>query len=304
MKKESNEVRYKLAELLLKRMHESGLISEEERGKIAVLNIETFSPELAKVYPQIITHEEAEAVRSIMEYRSRTLNMNGERCQNRYIFSSKIICGDCGSHFRRQKIYIGKPYEKIIWTCHKHVEDKESCHMKAIREDVLQQAFVDMWNKLYTNQGTVLEPLLKALTELVASKPDIEEIEQLDNEIHSLSEQSQILNQVMRKGYMDSALFMEKNNQLAHRLTECRRKKTLLARKQKRTKEIVRTEQLIGLVKEEGYQTTFNEELFDLTVREIKISLDHEISFVLKNGLVLTERERGSGDAVAYTNRV
>lgn len=255
-------------------------------------------------HPPIITHEEAEAVQSIMEYRSRTLNMNGEKSQNRYLFSGRIICGECGSHFRRQKIYIGKPYEKIIWTCHRHVEDKEFCHMKAIREDVLQQAFTDMWNKLYTNQGTILEPLLKALTELAERKPDSAEIEQLDNEIHSLSEQSRILNQVMKKGYMDSVLFMEKNNQLSHRLTECRRKKTLLARKQKRTKEIVRTEQLIGLVKEEEYQTTFNEELFDLTVREIKISLDHEISFVLKNGLVLTERERGSGDAVAYTNRV
>ena len=41
-------------------------------------------------HPPIITHEEAEAVRSIMEYRSRTLNMNGERSQNRYIFSSRI----------------------------------------------------------------------------------------------------------------------------------------------------------------------------------------------------------------------
>ena len=50
MKKESNEVKYKLAELLLKKMQESGLINEEEREKIAVLNIETFSPELAKVY--------------------------------------------------------------------------------------------------------------------------------------------------------------------------------------------------------------------------------------------------------------
>ena len=54
----------------------------------------------------------------------------GEKCQNRYLFSSRIICGECGSHFRRQKIYIGKPYEKIIWTCHRHVEDKESCQMK------------------------------------------------------------------------------------------------------------------------------------------------------------------------------
>ena len=219
--------------------------------------------------------------------------MDGKRSQSRYIFSSRIICGDCGSHFRRQKIYIGKPYEKIIWTCHKHVEDKEFCHMKAIREDVLQQAFVDMWNKLYTNQGTVLEPLLKALTELAASKPDTEEIEKLDNEIHSLSEQSQILNQVMKKGYMDSALFMEKGNQLAHRLTECRRRKTLLARMYKRTKEIVRTEQLIGLLKQEGYQKEFQEELFDMAVKEIRISLNREISFCLKNGLVLTEKEGG-----------
>lgn len=255
-------------------------------------------------HPPIITHEEAEAVRSIMEYRSRTLNMDGKRSQSRYIFSSIIICGDCGSHFRRQKIYIGKPYEKIIWTCHKHVEDKEFCHMKAIREDVLQQAFTDMWNKLYTNQGSVLEPLLKALTELAASKPDTEEIEKLDNEIHSLSEQSRILNQVMKKGYMDSALFMEKGNQLAHRLTECRRRKTLLVRRHKRTKEIVRTEQLIGLLKQEGYQREFQEELFNMAVKEIRISLDHEISFCLKNGLVLTEKEGGSEDAVAYTNRV
>ena len=50
MKRESNEVMYKLAELLLKKMQESGLISVEEREKITVLNMETFSPELAKVY--------------------------------------------------------------------------------------------------------------------------------------------------------------------------------------------------------------------------------------------------------------
>ena len=50
MKRDSNEVMYKLAELLLKKMQESGLISEEEREKITVLNMETFSPELAKVY--------------------------------------------------------------------------------------------------------------------------------------------------------------------------------------------------------------------------------------------------------------
>ena len=99
--------------------------------------------------------------------------------------------------------------------------------MKAIREDMLQQAFITMWNKLYTNQGTILEPLLKGLTELVAARQDSEEIRQLDKEIKDISGQSQILNQVMRKGYMDSALFMESSSKLGWQLTECRRKKTL-----------------------------------------------------------------------------
>lgn len=50
IKRENNEVLYKMSEILLNRMQERGLISKEEREKIAVLNIETFSPELAKVY--------------------------------------------------------------------------------------------------------------------------------------------------------------------------------------------------------------------------------------------------------------
>lgn len=46
----ANEVMYKMADFLLQKMHENGLINEEEREKIRVLNIETFSPEFAKVY--------------------------------------------------------------------------------------------------------------------------------------------------------------------------------------------------------------------------------------------------------------
>lgn len=256
-------------------------------------------------HPAIITHEEAEAVRDIMEYRNRTLHMDGEKYKNRYVFSSRIICGGCGSSFRRQKIYTGQSYEKIIWTCHKHVEDKNACPVKAVREDTLQQAFITMWNKLYTNQGSILEPLLNELMELSAYMPDTEEIIQLDSEIQNLSEQSRILNQVMKKGYMDSALFMESNSQLVQRLTECRRKRALLARKQKRTKETVRTQQMAALLAEQKKPLKeYNERLFDLAVKEIRISAEHDITFCLHNGLKLTEREGGGGNAVAYADRI
>ena len=142
---------------------------------------------------------------------------------------------------------------------------------------------------------------------------DTEEIEQLDNEIQNLSEQSRILNQVMKKGYMDSALFMESNNQLIHQLTECRRKRTLLAGKQRRTREIVQTQQLIGLLAgQKELLWEFDENLFDLTVKEIWISKEHNITFCLHNGLELTEKEQdsimkekgGDADAVAHASRI
>ena len=63
-----------------------------------------------------------------------------------------------------------------------------------------------MWNKLYTNRGVVLEPLLEGMKKLPISLKDAQENEQLDREIISLTEQSRILNQVMKKGYMESAI--------------------------------------------------------------------------------------------------
>lgn len=50
MGKEANEVMYKMAELMLKKMQESELINEEECRKIRQLNMETFSPELGILY--------------------------------------------------------------------------------------------------------------------------------------------------------------------------------------------------------------------------------------------------------------
>lgn len=261
-------------------------------------------------HPPIITREEAQAVREILKYRLGINKAGGNKCNNRYLFSSRIVCRECGSHLRRQKIYIGNPYEKIVWTCPKHIKDKEFCKMKAIREDEIQKAFVAMWNKLYTNQGTVLEPLLEGLKKIPTGSKEINEIEQLNQEIQNLTEQCRILNQVMKKGYMDTALFIENQNLLTNRLSECRRKKSQMLTKQSRRNEVIKTEQLIGLLKnEEGIMKKFGEELFDMVVKEIRVSRTHDITFCLYNGLELMEKnleeeQGGERYAVSYADRI
>ena len=139
---------------------------------------------------------------------------------------------------------------------------------------------------------------------MVEGQQESEAVEELNKEINDLNEQRLILSQVMRKGYMDSALFMESSSKLGWQLTECRRKKTLLTRKLRRTKEIVRTEQLIQLIAEQdGLREEFDEQLFKMTAEKIVVSKEHDITFCLYNGLKLTERGGGQ-DAVAHANRL
>lgn len=253
-------------------------------------------------HEQIVSHKDAQMAKNVMEHRQRNLCKQDCGENKVYPFTGKIVCAECGKKLKRKKLYVGKPQEKIVWACKTHIKDKEKCKMVEIREEIIQNAFANMWNKLYTNQGAVLEPLLNALNELQTRVAESEEIEKLNIELRELSEQSRILNQVMIQGYMDSALFMEKNNHLLHEIQKCRQKKQKLVKKQKKETEIIKTEMIIELIREEGYQIDFREELFYKTVKKIRISVNHEIEFCLVNGLTLTELEGDHTDVMALAN--
>ena len=64
---------------------------------------------------------------------------------------------------------------------------------------------------------------------------------------------------------------------------------------QRWSKELTQTQQLVALIAiQEKPMGEFDERLFDLTVKEIRISKEHDITFCLHNGLELTEKEGGS----------
>lgn len=46
----AKEIRYKMADHMLKKMQENGLISSEEYDEIRLLNMKTFMPELSCLY--------------------------------------------------------------------------------------------------------------------------------------------------------------------------------------------------------------------------------------------------------------
>lgn len=257
----------------------------------------------------IITKAQAEAVKEIFDYRRKQMGMDDtDKYQNRYAFSSKIICGECGSIFRRQKIYIGKPYEKVQWSCHQHIEDITKCSQKAIREDVIQWTFTVMWNKLVSNYTEILIPLLDTLKKLRMDEQQEQEIVECNNKIMELTEQDHILSRLLSKGYIDPAVFIERQNALTLELTATKKKRNQLLDNNGFEQEITGTELLLELIRNNpNIIEEYCEDLFLQVTDNIIIQKNGQITFRLINRLELSEpyrKEAIQDDAKAYAHGI
>lgn len=239
----------------------------------------------------IITREQAKAVEEIFSYRRKQMGMeDSDKYQNRYEFSGRILCGECGSTFRRQKIYIGKPYEKIQWCCHQHIVDRTKCNQKAVREDILQQTFVRMWNKLISNYTEILLPLLDTLKKLRIDEQQELEISEYSNKIMELTEQGHILSRVASKGYMDPAVMIERQNILQLELAAAKKKKSQLLDSNGFDREIAGTELLLILIKNNpGFIEEYREDICSQAIDKIILQENNQLTFRLINRLELTE---------------
>lgn len=246
---------------------------------------------ISENHPPIIDREQAEAVAEIFEYRRKQMKTDGsEKSQSRYTFSSRLVCGECGGIFRRQKIAIGTPGEYVQWCCVQHIKDKNKCSQKAIREDVLKQAFTTMWNKLAGNYEIILLPLLESLKRLREDDQQEQELKECDEKIREIAMQSHILSKTVRGGYIDAAIFIEKQNALTVEMEEVKKKKSRLLEKSGYAVEIRQTEALLEFIESyPDFSTEFDETLFLQCVERIIIRRGKQVTFRLKNRLELTE---------------
>ena len=161
------------------------------------------------------------------------------------------------------------------------------CSQKAVREEVIQEAFVHLWNRLTGAYEEIFLPLLSALK--AAPEDGEREQEQWKNRIQEIQWQCQMLQKVLSEGSMDAAIFIEKRNALEQELEIARRNLRKLQDKGVFEEEIAQTEYLIAVFQlRPKVMETFQEEAFTLIVEQVTVYENH-LEFQLKNGLILTE---------------
>ncbi len=240
----------------------------------------------------IVSEKEFKAVQEIFVYRRKQAKIdNSGKNLNQYEFSSNLICKQCGSTFRRQKIYIGKPYEKVQWCCKTHIANIEQCDLKSVRDDVIKKAFHTMWNKLVSNHEEILVPMLASLKKLRMSEDEQNKLAELKNKISELNEQSHILSRVASKGYMDSALFISEQTAINVQVAECKKEMNRITEESAYESEIAGTLRILQIIRYNPLvQMEYQEEIFKAVVDKVYIGKD--ITFKLINSLELTEELR------------
>ena len=242
-------------------------------------------------HPAIISQEDFDAVGALMEQRAREkgIKKRDSRYMNRYPFTRKLICGECGATLKRHINSTGS-LRYPVWVCKQHLENVDGCSLKAIRESDLEYAFMTMMNKLIFSRKEVLHTLLDSVRG-ETHKNNLRRIEEIDRKLEKNVERAQTLTTIMTKGYIGPALFTKESNELAAESEALADEKERLIKSV--TGNVQRTDDLSNLVRfvdRTDPSDAFDGSLVDEFLDHATIHSRTDITFHLKCGLSLLER--------------
>lgn len=246
---------------------------------------------VADHHEAIISHEDFDAAAALIEQRAneKGIKRGSNKYQQRYAFSGKIICSECGDTFRR-RIHTSTYVKYPAWVCNTHLTDTSKCTMLYLKDDDIKLAFATMINKLIYCHKLVLKPYLESLQANTSDKALLR-IQQLETLLEQNAEQRETLHKLMAQGYIDQILFTQENNALLTQANDFRSDIEALNRSVTGdTSKVYETERLIHFCERGEMLLEYSEDLFELFVDHIEVYSRQSIGFVLHCGLTFKER--------------
>ena len=169
----------------------------------------------------IISREDYDKVQEILKERCGA-RATGRRLGNigrKYPFSGKMKCGFCGATYVRRCMY-SKKGSTVIWDCLTNIETgKDSCKdSKAMRENLVENAFVDAYQKLCSRKDFNSEDLLQTITNCMKDGSVEEKLKVAKKNKAKYETQIHKLVDLMLDGTIDKDLFETKKEKYERKL--------------------------------------------------------------------------------------
>lgn len=236
------------------------------------------------------THEailDKELYFAVQEMAKRNIEKHMKKASpQKYSFSEKIYCGECGWAFKR-RIQNGIHY----WVCAKSGTSGQQCTTKPISEEVLHKTFINFYNRLQLHENLILRRTVTRLTEIKKMLTHFDsQIGNIDRRIGELVQQHGIYQNLKEQRLMDDVTYTEASAKIDNQLANLRiqRKKILNDDEDERSIDAIR-ELKNNLESAPHAILVFDQALFDLIVDRVVVEEDKKMVFTLKGGIRLKE---------------
>ena len=69
------------------------------------------------------------------------------------IFTSKLVCGDCGCFFGSKVWHSTDKYRSVVWQCNNKFKAEEKCSTPHIREGLIKEVYIKALNSIVTTKA-------------------------------------------------------------------------------------------------------------------------------------------------------
>ena len=203
----------------------------------------------------------------------------------RSIFSSKIICGECGGFYGPKVWHSTDKYRKTIWQCNNKFKNKEKCKTPNLTEEQIKEEFVKEFNRLIVNKDEIIKDCENAILELTNT-------DNIDAEISRLQEENEALINLMKNLIYENsrkAIDQDKYNQKYDSYTEKHEKiKNAISKLEEKKQNLkVRREKISLFMDNLGKTGTiiseFDETLWHTMIENVIICEDKKMEFKFRN---------------------
>ena len=103
------------------------------------------------------------------------------------VFSTKLICGDCGGYYGSKVWHSTDKYRKKIWQCNKKFKKERKCTTPTLDEKIIKEKFLKALNMSLENKDEIIENC-KIVIDVVSDTTEIDKkLEKLSKELETIA---------------------------------------------------------------------------------------------------------------------
>ena len=126
------------------------------------------------------------------------------------VFSSKLLCGDCGSFYGSKLWHSNDKYRTTVWLCNRKYSNGNKCTTPKLKEQVIKEKFLFAYNQLMQNRDSVISDC-KLLRIMVS------DCTQIDTEIEKLQQEIEVVTALVKKCVSDNTATIQSQTEYQSR---------------------------------------------------------------------------------------